>query len=355
MKTNCLFFIVLALTIFLSPIVSAEVLPREQWGAPEVTVSYKDGKWIIAGKKHKVILNASDLAMKVEAGPVNWAMAPSQKDDMLVKSKGEEFYLRLADAGRMDITPYDTGYKTGLKIRLEQFRSRGLLTKGLELDLALVLTVCLEGRAEELVCEAAAIEREARVRQLDWPKELNGSDVNYTALSHGRGNLLPRDWPEVYQPYRNAPRGTGLQAGTDTSVVQSNLIECWSMSWWGFQKKDSAMILIMETSDDASYKFDHPAGGLTVIGPRWLASLGKLGYPRSVRMCFFSKGNYVDMCKRYRQYVIDTGQFVSLKEKIAKEPLVAKLIGTPQVRQHTLKNYKPGGFRYDAKNPETKL
>jgi len=221
------------------------VLPREQWGAPAVTVSNKDGKWIIAGKKHKVILTTSDLAMKIDAGPVNWTLAPSLKDDMLIKWRGEEFYLRLADAGRIDITPYDTGYKTGVKIRLEQFRSQGLLNKGLELDVALCLTVCLEGRAEELVCEAAAIEREAQVRQLDWPKEIDGSDVDYTALNHVRGNLLPRDWPEVYHPYRNVPQGQESLIESDTSIIQSNLIECWSMSWWGFQKKDSAMILIV--------------------------------------------------------------------------------------------------------------
>ena len=48
----------------------------------------------------------------------------------------------------------------------------------------------------------------------------------------------------------------------------------------------------------------------------------------------------------------DTGQFVSLKEKIAREPLVAQLIGTPHVRQHALRNYKPGGHRFDPNNPD---
>lgn len=164
--------VVFALAAFLSSVVFAEELPpvpREQWGAPAVTVSHEKGKWIISGKKNKVILSESDLSMKVQAGPVNWMMVPSLENDMLVKSKGEEFYLRLTDAGKIDIMPYDTGYKTGLKIRFEQFRHNGLLNKGLELDLALCLTVCLEGKAEELVCEAVAIEHEALVRQLDWP------------------------------------------------------------------------------------------------------------------------------------------------------------------------------------------
>ncbi len=347
--------IVFALAVFLSSVVFAEELPpvsREQWRAPAVTVSHEKGKWIISGKKNKVILSESDLSIKVQAGPVNWMMVPSLENDMLVKSKGEEFYLRLTDAGKIDIMPYDTGYKTGLKIRFEQFRHNGLLNKGLELDLALCLTVCLEGKAEELVCEAVAIEHEALVRQLDWPKELDANDVDYTVLNHVRGNLLPRNWPETYHPYRNVPRGQESLVAGDVSIIQSNLIECWSMSWWGFQKCKSAMILIVETSDDAAYKFVHPAGGPTVLGPRWLASLGRLRYPRSVRMCFFQKGNYVNLCKRYRRHVMDTGQFVSLKEKTAREPLVAKLIGIPHLRQHALRNYKPGGRRYDPENPE---
>jgi len=347
--------IVFSLAVFLSSAVFAEQLPpvpREQWGAPVVTVSHEEGKWIVAGKKNKVIINESDLSIKVQADPVNWIMAPSLENDVLVKSKAEEFYLRLTNAGKIDITPYDTGYKTGVKIRLERFRHNGLLHKGLELDLALCLTVCLEGKDEELVCEAVAIEREASIRQLDWPKELDARNVDYTVLSHVRGNLLPHNWPEAYHPYRNVPSGQESLIAGDSSIIQSNLIECWSMSWWGFQKGKSAMILIVETPDDAAYKFAHPPGGPTVIGPRWLACLGGLRYPRSVRMCFFQKGNYVDLCKRYRRYVMDTGQFVSLKEKIAREPLVVKLIGTPHLRQHALRNYKPGGHRYDPNNPE---
>ena len=154
--------------------------PRSTWGAPEIEVSQADGRWIIAGKKNRVILNEADLAMTVEAGPVTWRMAPSSAEDMLVQWRDERFYLRLADAGKIAIEPYDTGYKTGVKIRLERFRSAGLFSQGLELDLAVVLTACLEGEEEELVCDAVAIEREASLRQLDWPKAIDASEVAYT-------------------------------------------------------------------------------------------------------------------------------------------------------------------------------
>ncbi len=120
------------------------------------------------------------------------------------------------------------------------------------------------------------------------------------------------------------------------------------MSWWGFQQGKSAMMVIVETPDDAGYRFSHPAGGPTVIGPRWLASLGRLRYARSVRMCFFDSGNYVTLAKRYRRYVQESGLFVSLKEKIARRPEVERLLGAPHWRQYAdpLRCLLNGGFAW---------
>jgi hypothetical protein len=324
----------------------AQQLPREQWGAPLVTVSHREGKWSIAGKKNRFTLNESDLALGVQAGLANWRMVPSSAQDMLIRSRSEEFYLRLADARKIEIQPYDTGFKTGVKISMGDWRH-----KGAELDLRLFLTVCLEGKDEELVFDAAASEREAILRQLDWPMALDAREVDYTVLSNGRGTLLPRDWPKEYFPIRTITP-EGKIAATDRSEVQSNVIESWSMSWWGFQKGKSAMMMIVETPNDAAYQFQHPAGGPTVIGPRWRATLGRFGYPRTARMCFVADGNYVDLAKRYRRYAMDTGLFVSLREKIARTPSVKELSATPLTRLGILKNLKPDSSRYDQKNPE---
>jgi hypothetical protein len=339
--------------IFLAPLallgvsaaLSAAVpLTREQWGAPLVNVSHADGKWTITGKKQTVTLTESNLALEVRAGTADWNMVASGTNDMIVRSAGKEFPLRLADAGKTDIKAYDTGFKRGVKITLSDWHHDGK-----NLDLKLHLTVCLEGADEELVFDTVAEEHEAGVRQLDWPAALDARAVDYTLLSNGKGNLLPRDWPKEYFPIR---RITGGKIDPkDHSVLQSHVIESWSMSWWGFQKGKSAMMVIIETPDDAAYQFEHPAGGPTVIGPRWLASLGKLGYLRTARMCFFEDGNYVTMAKRYRRYAMDTGLFVSLKEKMARAPGLADLIGTPHTRVGILRNLTPESDRYDQQNP----
>src|SRR5258705_9753562 len=328
-------------TVILSAPLCAQQLPREQWGAMPVTVTHTGGKWIITGKNNKVTLNEADLALQVHDGAAHWDMLPSVAGDMLGKAKGEDVSFRLAEAKRITIVPYDTGFKTGLKIALSNWQQAGSTY-----DLDLFLTVCLEGKNEELVFDVAANERGAALRQLDWPAALDARDVDYTLLSNGRGTLLPRNWPKEYYPIRTITPD-GRIAATDHSLLQSNVIESWSMSWWGFQKGTSAMMIIIETPDDAAYQFNHPAGGPTQIGPRWLAQLGRFGYPRSGRMVFFSSANYVDMAKRYRRYVMDTGRFVSLNEKIARTPRVKELIGTPQARVSILRNMSPDSDRYD--------
>ena len=319
---------------------AAKKFPRADWGATEVDVSHDADKktWTLKGKKNTVVLNERDLSLAIQAGPTTWKMVPSTAGEIIIKSGDEEFPTRLADAGKIEIVPYDAAFKTGVKITLDEWKGKSGRVK-----LPLYLVVALEGPNDELVFDIAADEREAKVRRLDWPTAMDGHEVDYTVLSNGRGALLPRNWSKWYHPIRVKE--------SETTEVQSNIIESWSMAWWGFEKGDSAMMIIVETPDDGAYQFDHPAGGPTVIGPRWRESLGQLRYPRSCRMVFFDKGNYVDLAKRYRQYVKDTGQFVSLEEKIARQPEVKELIGTPQSRVGILTNIKSDSLRYKEGDP----
>ncbi len=323
-------------------IATAQPLPRADWGAPLVNVSQSAGVWTVAGRKQTVTLVAADLALTVKAGGVTWSMVPSHDGDLKLKAGGDEFATRLASAGRIAIAPYDSGAETGVKITLDHWK-HGDAT----VDAPLYLTLALEGADEELVFGIAADETHgAAIRQLDWPQALDARDVDYTVLNHFRGILLPRHWPAAYNPIRG-------DAGhpNDTSEIQSDVVECWSQSWWGFEKGPAAMMLIVETPDDAAYQWSHPAGGPTVIGPRWRAQLGKLGYPRGGRMVFFDRGNYVDLAKRYRAYAIATGLWVPLTEKIARSPKVASLVGTIESRVSVLRNIVPASRLYDKTDP----
>jgi hypothetical protein len=341
----------LAVLMVAAPAIAAHPPSREEWGAPLVSVTHQGGTWTIRGQKQVVTLRESELTLQIKAGPASWKMVPSKADDMLVRSGGKDFTLRLSDARRIEIVPYDTGFKTGIKITLGDWQRDDPASDAAVFDLTLYLTAAIEGKDEDVVFDIAADEHNTVIRRLDWPTALDATDVEYTVLCNTRGVLLPRDWPKAYNPIRSSNLDGSNPKG-DTSEVQSNVIECWSMPWWGFKKGAAAMMVIVETADDAAYQFSHPAGGPTVIGPRWRAQLGKLGYVRTARMCFFPEGNYVDLAKRYRQYAMETGLFVSLKEKTARSPVVTKLIGSPVMRAGILTNVKDGSARANrASNP----
>jgi hypothetical protein len=206
---------------------AAQVTP-EEWGAPPVGISHAAGKWTIAGKKNTAVLDEKDLSLTVQSGAALWKMVPSSGKDMLVRAHDDEFGVRLADARDIQIVEYHAGFKTGVKITLDGFQATGLRAPGAPLGLRLYLTVAMEGGDEDLDFEVSAVERGASIRELNWPTAIDGREVDYTVLSNDEGELLPRNWPTRYHPIHRAVN--------DTSIIQSNLIECWSMSWWGFQK-----------------------------------------------------------------------------------------------------------------------
>src|SRR5262245_35740883 len=126
---SCLFPLVFSATLY------AQQLSREEWGAMPVTVSHRGDNWQIDGKLNSITLNQSNLGFTVRAGKTSWTMMRSVVGDMLVKSKGEDLSLRLADAKKITIVPYDSGFKSGVKISLT-----GWEHKGVPLGLDLFLT-----------------------------------------------------------------------------------------------------------------------------------------------------------------------------------------------------------------------
>ena len=304
--------------------------------AQGVAVSHAAPLWTIRGQKNAVEIDEHNLAVTVHAGPAVWKMVPSGPQDMQVGAGETRSWVRLADAAHIDIRPYDTGFSRGVRMILDGWRAPA--------DMRVVLTLCLEGQDEDLAASAMVNEKTAAVKELHWPFAMDGSAVDATVLSSDNGTLLPRDWPKPYHPIQRAEG--------DLSIIQSHLIESWSMSWWGFLKGPSAMMLIVETPDDAAYTFHHPAGGPTSMGPSWRAQLGHFGYLRSLRMVFFPEGNYVTLAKRYRRYAMDSGLFVSLKDKIALRPEVAALIGHPFIGASVLHNLRQDAAIYDKAHPE---
>ena len=309
--------------------ISAGGASQDDYGAPRVQGVEKEGKWIVSGWKNRVELDAGGLQMTIDTAGRRWSTVASVAGDLVVEASGKTYSLRLADAAERAISPYQTGFKTGVKIALRGFRQGET-----KIDLSLDLLVCLESEREELVCELVAHEDNARVLECLWPPALADSSFDATVVPFMQGMLLPKNWAQKVWLYDTMCYGRGLY-----------------MPWWGHQNEQSALLVLIETPDDAGCRFEHPAGGPTRIQLKWVHSLGELQYPRRVRLCFFENGNYVTMAKRYRRYVQETGHFVSLGEKITRNPQVGKLVGAPVVHTSILSHIQPESHYYNKDDP----
>jgi hypothetical protein len=276
-----------------------------------------------------VDLNPATLQMTVRIGDRTWSTVASFAGDLVAEAAGKTYSLRLADAGRRQVSRYETGFKTGVRISLGDFRQESTAVP-VRMDLFL----CLEGPQEELACDVVAQENEARVLECSWPPAIAEDSFDATVVPFMQGMLLPKTWPEKVWLYDTMCYGRGLY-----------------MPWWGHQSGRSAMMVLIETPDDAGCQFAHPPGGPTRMQLRWIHSLGEFRYPRRVRLCFFSEGNYVTMAKRYRTYARQTGHFVSLQEKIARNPLVSRLVGSPVVHTSILVHIQPESQYYNKDDP----
>jgi uncharacterized protein DUF5696 len=328
----------------------ADLTPEDR-GISPVEVMRSGDNWIIKGRRNTITVNGNDFGMTVVSGSTTWSMLPSAEDDITIQvdtsavklelgvdvikvvEDSSRVKMKLADAENIEITPYETGYKTGIKIQLGGFKH-----KNRELDLELQLFITLETAEDELLFEAVPLENENAIKELRWPRSFLPGSTDFTVLPYRQGVLLPQDWPKE-------------------AVLRWRMTHTVSlyMPWWGHLKGEAAAFVLLETPDDAGCNFEHPAGGPTIIEPLWVHSLGSLKYPRKVRMCFLEKAGYVELAKRYRKYAIETGHFVSLKEKIARTPLLKNLIGSPVAHFGITSRTMESSRGYNKKKPERNL
>lgn len=302
-------------------------MPSDYLSGAHVKVTHEGSTWTITGTKRTVTIHADDLGVSIDSAGVQWPLNASNGDDLVVQNNQERFDLAMKDAGKIEITPYDTGAMTGVKIDIAGFHH------GAALDLGIQLFIGIEGADEDVVCKAVAQEGACAVKELRWPGGLQAGFADRSVVPMMQGVLIPRDWPRKVAACERLTHSRGLY-----------------MPWWGFEKNGSAMGVILETADDAGMDLTHPAGGPTAIRPVWVHSLGKLSYTRIARLCFLERGGYVELAKRYRRHVVENGRFVSLKEKIARSPLVARLIGSPVLHTQTTWHCEPESIYFDKQD-----
>ncbi len=276
---------------------------------PEGSFEETDAAWVIKTPALTFTWQRDTLAMRVHTADYAWDFAPCDAADI---ETGEGAFSLLDAAGRT-AQAFDTGYSRGMTATFSGFPKAP--------DLTLHLTVNVI--ADEIVFEMAAEESGSAFRFARWPKSVvNGNtESDWSVIPLMQGMLLRGNWDQEF---------------TRQDLCNSRLLY---MPWWGQIRDGHGVQIILESSDDAGARVEHPAGGPTRIQPLWYASMGQVRYLRTVRYVFDDAATYVSMAKRYRRYVQEKGDFVTLAEKRVATPALDDVIGKPVIHLGALYHF----------------
>lgn len=125
--------------------------------------------------------------------------------------------------------------------------------------------------------------------------------------------------------YMMVPRGSGYLIRADQQgevEIEGFFGTAHSMPLFGIVCGDNCQYQIVDTWWDAHLSLKHTPGEHTVLTLGWEPSLGILRYARRVLIRFDKNADHVEMAKGYRQYLIDRGEFKTLKERADALPVL---------------------------------
>ena len=279
-------------------------------------------KYVLCGQAYKVTYSPEELFLSVESGGKAWQW---KKGGISVVFSANTRANGDFSAASCTSEEFSTGVSTGVKATYSGFVGSGL---------RLVTSVSID-RTDDTLCFEVYAENEGfcELEKLYWPgafefdiPELQG----YSIIPLMQGVLIPSRWEKEIRQYNG-----GKISDRDGY-----------MAFFGQIDGGRGYCAIFDTPFDAGYCCEHMPKGETAIGPYWRASLGKLGYKRSMKYSFEAKADYNDLCKIYRRHMAERGKLVTLKEKIARNPNVQKLIGTPVVHDGIAVHISPDSAYY---------
>ena len=196
-----------------------------------------------------------------------------------------------------------------------------------------------------------------KLEDVEYPAHLftvnSGISEGYVVAPHLQGILIPSRYDAGFMRYGQNIWDLIADQERWLTLESGNL----NMPWFGATQNNSSVMALVETSsdcvlhlignslvgEDGFTKGDSrgrvPGTRLSSLTPIWKSSHRKLAYLRKMRVELVENG-YVGMAKRYKKEAKRSGRFVTLKEKIADNPEVAKLIGAPDLKIYVYTNRK---------------
>ncbi|MBR5880424.1 MAG: hypothetical protein IKZ16_01950 [Clostridia bacterium] len=180
--------------------------------------------------------------------------------------------------------------------------------------------------------------------------------LNATMVDDAHGEVAALAWPPRMkfeagegEGYTVLPRmqGTLVPAGHPIQIVNGFIYERDGyMPLFGQVNKGCGYAAIYATPFDARYEL---AG--EEVQPYFIPSLGSMSYAREMVYTFFAQGDFNTVAKIYREYRRERGTLVTLEQKIARNPKVGYLIGSPIVHTIAAVHIKEGTHYYDPNDP----
>lgn len=155
---------------------------------------------------------------------------------------------------------------------------------------------------------------------------------------------------KVGEGYTVLPRmqGTLVPAGSKINIAIGDIFGRDAyMPLYGQVRDGAGYAAIFDTPYDAKYQLDDDR-----VVPLQRPSLGKMAYIRKMIYRFREPCDYNVIAKCYRAYVKENGRLVTLKEKIDRNPNVARLIGCPIIHTKISTHVQPACNFYDKEHPE---
>lgn len=224
-------------------------------------------------------------------------------------------------------------------------------------DQGFSLTVRLALLAEGFTVELLEASSSLRLEDIEYPAHVfaveSGVTDGYIVAPHLQGILIPSRYDAGFMRYGQNIWDLIADQEHWLTLESGNL----NMPWFGASFNNSSVMAMIETSSDCvlhlignsvvgeeGFTLDDsrgllPGTRMSSLTPIWKSSLGKLAYPRKMRIELVENG-YVGMAKRYKEEAKKSGRFVTLKEKIADNPEVAKIIGAPDLKIYIYTNRK---------------
>lgn len=249
----------------------------------------------------------------------------------------EEGTIYFADAKKISHEEWKTGIGHGILSHFEGFELNGA-----DVGIAFDTIVWIEEVSGDVFFEWVPLSTETvKVKSVYWPGYMEfdeKKDSWYTLLNWQQGLLVPNTW----------------KTAVDKVVFDGFMGTAGAyMPWFGQVKDRAGYIAICEQPWNAAYYTEHPAEGpYTHVGIRWEPSLGKMDYRRVMKYSFVKDCDYNDLCKIYRNYVIEKGRFKSLAEKAVKTPSIDQLIGSAFLHKGIKTQVMTNSDFYDAENPD---